>query len=436
MFYLKADQAERNGNVMWRARSFLLAIVTSMTILATFGVLARDNNVTTPTATPAVPLMNIPSAPPVSAAPQATPNTPEIPTIRLSPAPPQSPLAQQSEIAEPRWERREYLPIAPAEGRDSAPLIALILPQKTEAYRSAAQTLRAGFAAAAKAAQAEDLYIVIEHEAGQAAYAFAEAQRIGARVAVGPLLRDDLRILLRSPPTLWTVALTQLEDLDAPLPKNIFPLTLTVESDARLLARELLTSGRMQGLVLLTSETPLMKRFSDALIDEWLRLGEAPPKRMVFTIEEMTETKEKLDMISPSTIVLAVEGNDAILGRALTKPWTTYASGHIYQRAAQFEEFAFDQLRVVEIPWLVDQHAERFKHLGMPPETPVMARLYALGFDAFQIATAFSDGPPLSLNINGASGYIRFDAKEGLLRNGQMAIFDRGRLRPLTAVIP
>jgi Putative lipoprotein len=307
----------------------------------------------------------------------------------------------------------------------------LILPQKTEAYRAAAQALRAGFMAAAKTAQAEDSCLVIEHEAGRALYAFQEAQEAGARVIVGPLVRDDLRMLVHMPPDVWTIALTQLEDDDTPMPDKIFPLTLTVESDARLLARELLLSGKTTNVALLSSETPLMKRFSDAFMDEWLKIGEAPPQRILYQADELADLRTKLGTLAPSAVILAVEGNDAALAYAQTKAWPTYASGHIYQRASQFEGFPFDRLRVVEIPWLVNRGDVRFHALGTAPDSPATARLYALGFDAFQVATSFLGGAPLSLDIQGASGHIRFDPREGLLRNGQMAIFDGGGLRAL-----
>ncbi len=87
----------------------------------------------------------------------------------------------------------------------------------------------------------------------------------------------------------------------------------------------------------------------------------------------------------------------------------------------------------MEIPWLVDSQAERFRALGAVPDSPATARLYALGFDAFQVAASFLGGAPLSLDIHGASGHIRFDPKEGLLRNGQMSVFDGGSLRALSA---
>jgi len=318
--------------------------------------------------------------------------------------------------------------------KTAAPSIALILPGKAAAYSSAAQAVKAGFMAAAEAARAKDSCLVIEHGDGEVVSAFRQATEVGATVMVGPLVRDDLKALLAMPPLAWTIALTQLEDEDAKLPSNLFSLTLAVESDARFLAREIFIAGREGNPVVLSNETPLMKRFADAFMDEWLRLGVAAPERVRFSANEAATLRTRLEALSPSAVLLAVEGGDAVLARAQTKPWPTYASGHIYQRQEQFVAAAFDRLHVVEIPWMVTPHAARFKALSALPASPAMARLFALGYDAFQAASGFLDGLPMAMTFEGATGHIRFNRKEGLVRTGQLAVFAEGRLQAAEAV--
>jgi outer membrane PBP1 activator LpoA protein len=315
-----------------------------------------------------------------------------------------------------------------------APSIALILPSKAPAYSSAAQAVKAGFMAAAEAARTKDSCLVIEHDNGEVVSAFRQATEAGVSVMVGPLVRDDLKALLAMPPLAWTIALTQLEDEEMKLPSNLFPLTLAVESDARFLAREIFIEGREGNPVVLSNETPLMKRFADAFIDEWLRLGVSAPGRVRFSADGVATLKARLEALSPSAVVLVVEGGDAVPARAQTKSWPTYASGHIYQRQEQFEAAAFDRLHVVEIPWMVTPHAARFKALSALPASPAIARLYALGYDAFQAASGFLDGLPMAMTFEGATGSIRFSRREGLVRTGQLAVFENGRLQPVEAV--
>lgn len=423
MIEQKMNQAKPYATT-WRAWR-LFAIVAIVSAFATFSAMAQESTQSANTVT-------APVAPPISVAPQAAGGVLSAESMPVTPpSAPQSIPMQEIRVS-PVAAPYNTSPTVAASAMPRAPAIVLIVPQKSEAYRSAAQALRTGFLAAAKAAQAEERCLVIEHEVGQVLYAFQEAQRLGAQVIVGPLVREDLRTLLYVPPEVWTIALTQLEDADTSMPNKILPLTLTIESDARLLARELLISGKTNNVALLSSETAMMKRFADAFIDEWLKMGEMPPQRIQYRAEAVAELRTQLGELAPSAVVLAVEGNDAALAYAQTKAWPTYASGHVYQRATQFEGFAFDRLHVVEIPWLIDNRAERFRALGAVPESPATARLYALGFDAFQVATSFLGGVPLSLNIQGASGYIRFDPKDGLLRSGHMAVFDGGSLRGLS----
>jgi outer membrane PBP1 activator LpoA protein len=311
-----------------------------------------------------------------------------------------------------------------------APLIALVLPSKASAYSGAAQAVKAGFMAAAEAARAKESCLVVEHGSGEVVSAFRQATEAGATVMVGPLVRDDLEALLAMPPLAWTIALTQFEDEGAKLPSNLFPLTLAVESDARFLAREIFIEGREGNPVVLSNETPLMKRFADAFIDEWLRLGVAAPERVRFSADGVATLRMQLEALSPSAVLLAVEGGEAALARAQTKSWPTYASGHIYQRQEQFEAAAFDRLQVVEIPWLVTPHAARFRALPSLPASPAIARLYALGYDAFQTASGFLGGLPMAMAFEGATGHIRFSRQEGLVRTGQLAVFEKGRLLP------
>ncbi len=420
----------------WCARYFFAIVAIVGAFAMPSSALAQEAGVMTAPAAPLPVIKEVPiapTAPPVSAAPQAAGGV-----VSAESAPVVAPAMPQSV---PMQEIRVLPVIIPYNASPAAvqpplsqqaPAIVLVVPQKSEAYRLAAQALRMGFMAAARAAQAEERCQVVEHEVGQVLDAFREAQRMGVQVIVGPLVREDFRALLHVPPQVQTIALTQLEDSDVPIPDKIFQLMLTVESDARLLAQELLLNGKTN-VVLLSGETVLMKRFGDAFMDEWLKIGEMPPRRIQYQPETVAELRTQLGTLAPSAVVLAVEGNDAVLAYAQTKAWPTYASGHIYQRAAQFEGFAFDRLRVVEIPWLVDSQAERFRALGAVPDSPATARLYALGFDAFQVAASFLGGAPLSLDIHGASGHIRFDPKEGLLRNGQMSVFDGGSLRALSA---
>ena len=77
-------------------------------------------------------------------------------------------------------------------------VIALILPLDVPAYERAASAVRDGFLDAAEAAGARGDCIVLAHGVDGVVSAFEAARARGVRVAVGPLVRDDLKTLALS----------------------------------------------------------------------------------------------------------------------------------------------------------------------------------------------------------------------------------------------
>ncbi|HEY5365006.1 MAG TPA: penicillin-binding protein activator, partial [Casimicrobiaceae bacterium] len=146
-----------------------------------------------------------------------------------------------------------------------APDIALVLPLDATDYARAAEAVRAGFLDAAQAAGATSRVNVIGHGDSDSdiVAAFQKARDAGAHVIVGPLVRDQLRVLANAnldlPPT---IALNQLDD-GTPLPPLVYTLALAIESDARVVARRAREDGATRAAVIV-SAAPLMTRFAGA----------------------------------------------------------------------------------------------------------------------------------------------------------------------------
>jgi len=88
--------------------------------------------------------------------------------------------------------------------------IALVLPVDDAAYGRAADAVRTGFLAAAESAGTRLRIRVFAHGEDGVLPAFEAAQRAGARVIVGPLVRDDLKIVAAMAIDLpYTIALNQ-----------------------------------------------------------------------------------------------------------------------------------------------------------------------------------------------------------------------------------
>ena len=311
--------------------------------------------------------------------------------------------------------------------------IALILPLGVPAYERASSAVRDGFLDAAEAAGARGDCVVLAHGLDGVVSAFETARARSVRVAVGPLVRDDLKTLLLSGARLpWTVALNQPDD-DVRMPAAMFTFPLTVESDGRMLARRALRAG-VKSVDVIAGDSLLMKRFAGAFANAWSEGGGRLPDAFRFdpTPEAMTSLRRTLGQTNPDAVLLAVSGD----GVALLKPFIgsvrAYASGLMFERPPQAVARDLDDVRVVEIPWLLTPNAAEFN--GLPRrdfDSAALARLYALGLDAFRIAAAFKDGPPANFELEGATGHVSLAPGRQFIREGKLAVYRNGELVPI-----
>ncbi len=314
-------------------------------------------------------------------------------------------------------------------------LVALILPLEVPAFARAADAVRAGFLAAADAAGARDKCVVIGHKDGGVLAAFDEARRRGVRVIVGPLLRDDLKTLaIADGDVPWTIALNRVEDGTA-LPDVVYSFPLAVESDARVIARRAKADG-VQAIDVVASDPPLMKRMAMAFTREWVDDGGAAPAALRFdpSPEALTLMRRNLSRAVPDAVVLAMDGNDAALAKPFIGALPAYASGLLFERPDQAVVRDLDNVRIVEVPWLVTPDApELAKFPRRDMGSAALDRLYALGLDAFAVSQAFGDDAPERFDLEGATGHVTLGEGRNFLREGRFGVYRDGRLVPLDA---
>lgn len=328
---------------------------------------------------------------------------------------------------------------APAGERVPAPptshLIALVLPLDEPAFARAASAVRDGFFDAASAAGRSSDCIVIGHGRDNVVGAFELARGKGVRVAVGPLVRDDLRTLALANADLpWTLALNQLDD-GAKLPAAIYSFPLTVESDGRTLSRRAQASGA-HSIGVVEGDSPLMHRLATSFAREWTDDGGAVPAALRFDAapQALTALRRSLGRNPPDAVLLAVNGEHA----ALVKPYiggvVAYASGLVFERPSPGVARDLDGVRVVEIPWLLTPDAPEFAAFGRRDfDSDSLARLYALGLDAYRIAASFGDAPPDRFALDGATGHISLAPGREFQREGRLGVYRGGTLVPFDA---
>jgi outer membrane PBP1 activator LpoA protein len=230
----------------------------------------------------------------------------------------------------------------------------------------------------------------------------------------------------------WTLALNQAEDA-APGPAQMFTFSLTVESDARTIARRL-RDDAAQYVAIVGGDTPLMKRFAVAFTAEWLQGGGTLPHSVPFDPAPgvLTQLKRDFDKKIPDAALLAVDGNDASLAKPYIGIVPAFASGLVFDRKSTTALRDLDGLTVVEIPWLVTPNAPEFAKFPRKEfASASLERLYALGLDAFRIAQALKNGPPDHFVMDGATGRIALGEGRQFLREGRLAIYRGGQLLPL-----
>ncbi|HEY5366124.1 MAG TPA: penicillin-binding protein activator, partial [Casimicrobiaceae bacterium] len=141
---------------------------------------------------------------------------------------------------------------------------------------------------------------------------------------------------------------------------------------------------------------------------------------------------EKFDVV-----VIAVEGSDAALVKTFAPRVTTYVSAQINQRTSLGTQRDLDDVRVVDLPWLITPDAPAFAQLPHKSQANVaLDRLYALGIDAFRVADAFRAGVPEHFEMDGATGHLQLGEGRQISREGTLGVFRQGHLVPLSAATP
>jgi hypothetical protein len=313
--------------------------------------------------------------------------------------------------------------------------IALVLPLESPDYARAAQAVRDGFVAAARAAGQSKRVKVVGHGDGNVLGGFEGARSLGARIVVGPLVRDDVRALVDSEsPLPVTLALNQLDDA-TPLPPQLYTLALSVESDARVLARRM-RADNLQNVVIIGGETPLMKRFAGAFAAQWLLAGGGAPNAFGFDAspDGLSLLRRELARAPADAALIALDGSQAPLARSFVPRLPAYASSLVNQDHDPAAQRDLEGVVFVDVPWLVTpDHPTLAKLPREPMGNRVLDRLYALGLDAFAVASAFADGVPEQLTIDGATGRLTLGEGRHIVREGTLAVFRQGAVVPLDA---
>jgi outer membrane PBP1 activator LpoA protein len=324
----------------------------------------------------------------------------------------------------------------------SKPHIALILPLGSPQLQRVADAVRQGFAAAAEAEGRTSTPVVlmsVENDGAAAIEACRRAQAAGALLVVTGLTRDGASLISRSDCTrspVLTLNQPLAADFPGDMPPRLYSISLSLEQEARQAALLAVSEG-WHSAVVITSPTALSKRVQEAFEREWQRAAGELAGRITFAggSEDAPLVKERIAQLSRGDMVfLALDQPEARLVRPyISGMLPVYATSmSVDPKAESTVNVDLQGVRYMDMPWFVqpDHPAVMIYPQPKSPMSVDHERLYALGIDAFRIASVLVQGDPKKLALDGVTGRITLDGNQ-FARSLTPAEIDGGRVIPL-----
>jgi len=312
--------------------------------------------------------------------------------------------------------------------------MALILPAKADGFARAAEVTRKGFMAARDIAEDKPAVTVIETDgsAAGAQAAYQEALAKNVAVIVGPLTKTEVAAVIKEAVVVPTLMLNT-PDGAVSAPRGLYMLSLSTELEAQLVAEAAYRPDAGTALVV-TTTSPLSKRASTAFQEAWTRQGGVIKEVIEFT-GNLARVKRSVDAAKPNVVFLAADAERArVLRPFLGRNTVVIATSQVYAvprmevpapaargaapdgargaapdgarpatpdaaaagvappaepPAAEIQKVPdLNGLRFVDMPWLLQpDHPATMVYARPEPALPAdLARLYALGIDAFRVA--------------------------------------------------
>jgi len=327
-------------------------------------------------------------------------------------------------------------------GRDA---IALVLPGQQGVFAQAAEAVRLGFFAAQEAARGKQPIQVqeVDDDAAQLQSVIGSARERGVRVVVGPLLRSSVNAVVDGGYASVPLVALNTPDRDSAAPPSLIALALSAEAEAQYVVRIALaefvgsrrTLGSAPRLVVLAGRGALEQRIAQAYVGAIRATGEVPVV-IDASVERDERLARQLDPERHEAVFLALDAGEAALLRArIPRPILVFGTSLLNSTggAATPEATAIahdlDGIRFVDMPSLLGEAAKPGEPVRARGLSTEMARLFALGADAYRVAQRWSAGET-RFTIEGMTGRLRVDRARGprVERTPALAIYRNGTI--------
>lgn len=318
----------------------------------------------------------------------------------------------------------------------TAQRLGLLLPLLSPTYGRAAHAVKDGFMAAAQIAGQSNVVKIYAHDDAGLLKAYQQAHADRIEFMVGPMTRDDLKLLINeTKKSLPTLALNSPDDIRS-LPSVFYTFTLAIEAEAQQLAKLAQRDGR-ETIAIIGSGTALQQRLQDAFSEEWQRHGGQILARYEIDLSPQGLRKIRLGLeeFNPNGLLLALDSQQTKIVRPYLSAWPAYSSSQIYEGQSNIDNREFNNIRFIEMPWLTQpDHAAVMAYPRANLGGVTLERLYALGIDAFRLAWQLLQGDaPETIVIDGVTGRISQHRPQQFVREGNILTFRDGKMLLLDA---
>ena len=327
---------------------------------------------------------------------------------------------------------------APAETEKPAPHIALLLPLKSEAFGRAAEVVQQGFMAAANNQPLPMPIRVYEcaDESKDITALYQHAIANGARAVAGPLTRDGVAALAASAGiSVPTLALNTGEAKDA---DKLYFFGLSAEAEARQAAQLAVAAG-LSNAIIVSTDTPLSMRLSQAFAEEWGIMGGSIAAKILY--HDDPEVLADLPEDPGTMVFLAADTKTArMIHPYLNIAVPVYATSQLFNgNMDTLTNYDLNNTRFVDMPWLLqpDHPAVMVYPRANTSLESDMERLYALGIDAFRLLQIMLDNDyRTALPLDGVTGLIRLSRNHQFQREAIPAVIKQGHSQLLEPQSP
>ncbi|QVL46825.1 MAG: penicillin-binding protein activator [Thiocapsa sp.] len=285
-------------------------------------------------------------------------------------------------------------------GYASGDSVSVMLPRGGR-FAGAATSVKEGIEAAGRADSSGNrptLDFIDSSQTERARALHAKAVEAGADYVIGPLAKESVDSLAAGPAlAVPTLALNQTTRDSQPA-ANLFQFSLSPENEAAEVANKAAAMGLKRAAVLYP-EGPWGARLASAFRNQWRRLGGTLEAEAVYnpTARSFEKTVATLLGDSQADVLFLVATNELAHKlypqiRLSRSSVTVMSTSHVYSGVFDpARDRVLAGLYFVDIPWMLNSRAEgalsrrRLSGSSFEVANP-LARLYAMGIDAYRIA--------------------------------------------------